>query len=110
MGVFVITKRSNGEFQFNLKADNGKVILTSEGYSTKQGCKDGIDSVKSHAPSDANYERKTSSNDQYYFNLKAGNGKIIGTSEMYVTAANRDAGIETVKANAPDATVDDQTL
>ena len=31
MGKFVITKRANGEFQFNLKAGNGQTILASEG-------------------------------------------------------------------------------
>jgi len=31
MGKFVISKRKNGEFQFNLLAGNGQVILTSEG-------------------------------------------------------------------------------
>jgi len=33
MGRFIITQRKNGEFQFNLEADNGEVILTSEGYA-----------------------------------------------------------------------------
>jgi len=31
MGSFLITKRTNGEFQFILKAGNGQVILASEG-------------------------------------------------------------------------------
>ena len=35
MGKFEIKTRKNGEFQFNLKATNGQVILTSEGYKTK---------------------------------------------------------------------------
>lgn len=38
MGKFVIKKRSNGEFQFNLHAGNGQVILSSEGYASKAGC------------------------------------------------------------------------
>ena len=46
MGKFVITVRKNGEFQFNLKASNGQVILTSEGYTTKAACLSGIESVK----------------------------------------------------------------
>nr|WP_276899570.1 YegP family protein [Pedobacter kyonggii] len=50
MGKFVITKRSNGEFQFNLKASNGQTILTSEGYSAKSSCENGIESVKKNAP------------------------------------------------------------
>ena len=107
MGKFVITKRSNGEFQFNLKAGNGQTILASEGYASKTSCENGIQSVKKNAPDDANYDRKTSSNGKYFFNLKAGNGQVIGSSEMYESAAARDNGIESVKKNAPDATVED---
>jgi uncharacterized protein YegP (UPF0339 family) len=110
MGKFVITKRSNGEYQFNLKADNGQTILSSEGYSSKSGATNGIESVKKHAPADSNYDRKTSSNGKYYFNLKASNGQIIGTSEMYESESGRENGIESVKKNAPTATTDDQTI
>ena len=47
---FVITKDSAGEFRFVLKASNGETIATSEGYSSKDGARDGIDSVKRNAP------------------------------------------------------------
>lgn len=47
---FVISKRSDGEYQFNLKAGNGQVILTSEGYKAKSSCEDGIAPVKINAP------------------------------------------------------------
>jgi uncharacterized protein YegP (UPF0339 family) len=109
MGKFVITKRSNGEFQFNLKAGNGQNILASEGYSTKANCENGIESVKKNSQEDAKFDRKTSSNGKFYFNLKATNGQIIGTSEMYESEASRDNGIDSVKTNAADATVDDQS-
>lgn len=55
---FIIKKRSNGEYMFNLKAGNGETIATSEGYTTKQGCKNGIQSVKDNAP-DAKIEDLT---------------------------------------------------
>ncbi|MCD2423612.1 YegP family protein [Niabella pedocola] len=109
MGKFVITKRTNGEFQFNLKAGNGQVILTSEGYTTKAACDNGIDSVKKNAPEDDNFERKTSSNGKPFFNLKAGNGQVIGKSELYESEAARENGIESVKKNAPDADIADET-
>jgi len=48
-GKFEIKKDSKGEFRFNLKASNGKVIATSEGYKTKKGCINGIYSVMDHA-------------------------------------------------------------
>ena len=39
-----------GEFRFRLKATNGQVIATSEGYTAKAGCINGIESVKKNAP------------------------------------------------------------
>lgn len=109
MGKFVITTRTNGEFQFNLKAGNGQTILTSEGYTTKAAANNGIESVKNNAADDNRYDRKEAKNGKPYFNLKAGNGQIIGSSEMYESVAARENGIESVKKNAPDATIDDQT-
>ncbi|MGE8343904.1 YegP family protein [Flavobacterium sp. ACN6] len=109
MGKFVITKRTNGEFQFNLKAGNGQTILTSEGYASKDGCKNGIDSVKTNSQDESRYSKEESKSGKPYFTLKAGNGQIIGSSEMYESTSARDKGIESVKTNAPDAATDDQT-
>lgn len=39
-----------GEARFRLKARNGQVIATSEGYKTKAACLHGIESVKKNAP------------------------------------------------------------
>jgi len=109
MGKFVISVRKNGEFQFNLKAGNGEVILSSEGYTAKASCLNGIESVKKNSPDDNRYDRKEAKNGKFFFNLKAGNGQIIGSSEMYESASGRDKGIESVKRNAPDASTDDQS-
>ncbi len=109
MGKFVVTTRSNGEYQFNLKAGNGQIILSSEGYKAKSSCENGIESVRVNSQYDERFDRKTSSNGKPYFTLKASNGQVIGTSEMYESDAGRDNGIESVKTNAPDASVDDQT-
>lgn len=48
------------------------------------------------------FEIKKSKNDKYHFNLKAGNGQIILSSEMYETKSACENGIESVKKNAPD--------
>lgn len=39
-----------GEFRFRLKARNGEIIATSEGYTTKPNCLNGVESVKKNAP------------------------------------------------------------
>ncbi|MEP7266871.1 MAG: YegP family protein [Saprospiraceae bacterium] len=109
MGKFVITTRKNGEFQFNLKADNGQNILSSEGYAAKASCLNGIESVKKNSQEDARFELLTSTNNKFYFNLKATNGQVIGTSEMYEAAASRSNGVNSVKSNAPKASTEDKS-
>jgi uncharacterized protein YegP (UPF0339 family) len=108
-GKFELKKSSNGQFQFHLKASNGQVILASEQYTERRGAVRGIESVKRNAEADGRYERKTAKNGQPYFVLRASNGRTIGQSEMYGTAASLEKGIESVKKNAADASVDDQT-
>lgn len=107
-GKFVVSIASNGKTYFRLQAGNGVTILNSEMYSSKATALEGVESVRKNAPDDTRYERKLATSGQFMFNLKASNHQVIGTSETYLSEANRDAGIESVKANAPSATVDDQ--
>lgn len=108
-GKFVLKKSSNDKFYFGLLAGNGENILKSEMYEAHASAIKGIESVKANAAKDERYERKTAKNGQEMFNLKAANGQIVGTSETYSSASARDNGIESVKKNAPDAAIDDQT-
>ena len=108
-GKFELKKSDSGKFMFNLKAGNGKVILTSQLYRAKAAALAGIESIKQHAADDANFERKASASGAPYFVLKAVNRQIIGTSEMYTSAAARDKGIASVKNHAPGAAVVDLT-
>lgn len=109
MGKFVISKRKNGEFQFNLLAGNGQVILASEGYASKPSCMNGVKSVMKNAADPKRFDAKVAKNGKFYFNLKASNGQVIGKSEMYEAQAGCDNGIASVAKNAPGATIDDQT-
>lgn len=108
-GKFVLRKTDKGNFVFNLKASNGQVILTSQPYADKRGALNGIESARKNAAKDANFERRTASNGQPYFVLKAANTQIIGQGEMYSAKATMENGIASVMRNAPDAIVDDQT-
>ena len=105
MGKFVITLRKNGEFQFNLKATNGQVILTSEGYVKKESCLNGIESVRKNAQIEERFEIKEAKNGKPYFNLKASNGQVIGASQMYASERTMRQGIASVMKNAPESPV-----
>ena len=109
MGKFEITTRKNGEFQFNLKATNGQVILTSEGYKTKASCLNGVESVKKNSQDEKRFDKKVASNGKPFFNLIATNGQIIGSSQMYANELNCKNGIASVMKNAPEAEIVDLT-
>jgi uncharacterized protein len=108
-GMYALAKTSDGRFLFNLKAANGEKILTSQSYEAKAGAVDGIDSVRTNAPNDAQFDRMTSNDNKPYFVLKAANGEVVGTSEQYSSDEAMETGVESVKTNAPTATVDDLT-
>lgn len=109
MGKFIIKTRKDGQFQFNLKAVNGQVILTSEAYKAKDSCLAGVESVKKNAAEDKRFEVLTAKNGKPYFNLKAANGQVVGTSQMYASMATLKNGIASVKNNAPLAEIIDET-
>ncbi|WP_062058198.1 YegP family protein [Cellvibrio sp. OA-2007] len=104
-GWYELSKNDKGQFHFVLKAGNGEVILSSESYTSKAAAETGIASVQSNSPLDERYERKEAVNGKSYFNLKAANHQIIGTSQMYASTSGRDNGIESVKTNGVTATI-----
>jgi uncharacterized protein len=106
---FVIKNSSDGRFMLVLKAGNNEVILTGELDAQKQGAENGIASVRANAPDDARFERRTPKAGQPYFLLKAANGEIIGTSEMYSSTSSMKKGIASVKRNSQFTPIDDQT-
>ena len=108
MGTFLVSTRKNDEFQFVLKAGNGEIILTSEGYSSKAGCMNGIESVRKNSEDEKRFEMKEAANGKFHFNLKATNGQIIGSSQMYASEAGCKNGMASVAKNAADAEIKEE--
>ena len=109
-GWYELSKSSNGQFRFVLKAANAETILTSELYTTRAAAEGGIASVQSNSPLDERYEKKSTKDGHPYFNLKAANHEISGSSEAYTSAAALEKGIASVKANGPTTVIKDKTL
>ncbi|MHC1719561.1 MAG: YegP family protein [Clostridiaceae bacterium] len=118
-GKFVIREIKEG-FLFDLKADNGQVILSSEIYTSLAACKNGIESVKTNAPiaqiedqtiegyvkeKNPKFEVYVYKSGEYRFRLNAKNGQVIGTGQRYKTKAGYQNGIESIKKNSVDAVI-----
>ncbi|HWW07331.1 YegP family protein [Collimonas sp.] len=107
-GSYVLKKSVDGQFYFLLCSSNGEVVLNSEMYVAKASAENGIASVQSNSTQDDRYSRNQASNGRFYFNLKAANHQVIGSSQMYNTTSARDAGIDAVKKNGPSTDITDE--
>ena len=107
--TFALTKTDKGEFFFKLLNADGATLVRSEGYNAKASATNGIESVRKNAPEAGRYELKDASDGRPYFNLKASNGQVIGTSPMFKDAAARGGAITAMQTGAASAAVDDQT-
>ena len=105
MAKFEIYTDKKGEFRFRLKASNGQPILASEGYKAKKSCTNGIESVRKNSQDGSKFERSEAKNGKFHFNLKATNGQIIGTSQMYTSKEGMENGIASVRKNASKAEI-----
>ena len=108
-GWYELSKSSDGQFRFVLKAGTAETILTSELYKAKTSAEAGIASVQAHCSADERYERKVAANGKFHFNLKAANHQVIGSSQMYASQASSEGGIASVKTNGCTTTVKDNT-
>ncbi|TDR28839.1 YegP family protein [Hydromonas duriensis] len=108
-GWYELSKSDNGQYRFKLVAGNGEPILSSEQYTTLAAAKNGIESVQKNCLDAARFSKETATNGKAYFNLKAANHQIIGTSQMYASEASRDNGIESVMKNGGTDKIKDLT-
>ncbi len=120
MGKYVIKETKNGGFSFNLKANNGQVIASSQVYKALSSCKNGIASIQANAAVAAiedqtakdfvaqknpKFEIYTDKAGEFRFRLKAKNGQIIAVGEAYETLKACLAGVASVKKNAVGAKI-----
>ena len=104
-GKFVVHKGKDGKDYFALKAGNGEVIFTSQGYASRKSCLNGIESVRKNSQSDERFEVRTAKDGRTYFVLKATNGQEVGRSQMYKSDSGCRNGMKSVAKNAADAAV-----
>lgn len=94
---FEIFSGKDSKYYYCLKAANGEAIMKGRGYNSKPGIIHSIANVISEAGEETRFSRKTAANGQFFFQLRAKSGRIIGWSELYQTRQGRDKGIRAVQ-------------
>lgn len=93
----LLKSERSGIFYFRVRLEDGSVVLTSEGYKSKNSSKDAIHSLIMNAPEENRYVVNIASNDKFYFNIKAANGKILATSRIYDSEEKMEAHMRTMR-------------
>ncbi len=96
-GRFEIFVGQDGQYYFHLLAGNGEKLLQSEGYTSQAGAENGVDSLRVNATDPNQFKVLEAVNGEFYFNVVAKNGEIIGHGETYVTKSNAERGAATVQ-------------
>ena len=107
-GKFECYTDKASEYRFRLKASNGNTILSSEGYKSKSGCANGIESVRKNCVDPDRFVSKVTPTGKFRFSLTAKNRQVIGTSQNYASKSGCNNGMKSVAVNAPDAVVVDE--
>jgi uncharacterized protein YegP (UPF0339 family) len=88
----------DGKFYFHLMAGNGQNVLRSQSYTRLASAQNGVSSVLDNGNDKRNFEVNQALNGDWYFNMIAANGQVIGSSELYSTKSNAERGARTVRA------------
>jgi len=88
------------QYYFKIFNANEEQVLKSEAYGAKAGRDNGINSFKKNAPIPERYERLTSADGKFYFNIKADNHQIIATSLMFDSKEKNESVIAEIIAYA----------
>ncbi|MGX5667506.1 YegP family protein [Rhizobium daejeonense] len=121
MHKFKILKNEKGAFRIQF-VYNAEVMVWSENYASKASAKNCIDSIKKNAPDAAivdltkqetgsgyRFEIDEAKNGETFVRFRASNGEIMVRSETYSSKSSAKNCAESIKKNAPEAPVEDET-
>ncbi|MCJ7995235.1 YegP family protein [Rhizobium cremeum] len=121
MHKFKILKNEKGEFRVQF-VYNSEVMVWSENYAAKASAKNCVESIKKNAPGAAivdltkeetgsgyRFEIDAAKSGETFVRFRAANGEILVRSETYSSKSSARNCAESIKKNAPEAPVEDET-
>ena len=89
---------ASGQFRFNVFAKNGKIVLSSEQYTTEAAAFNGAFAVQTEGQNASAYTLSQNSKGGFYFTVKAQNGEIVGTSQQYTTKSSAQSAMTSLQS------------
>ena len=102
---FTTLEGQNGLYYFNLKASNGEIVLQSQAYSSEAAALNATFAVVEAGADKGNFDVNKSADGGAYFNLKAANGEIVATSEVYYSTSNAKRAVNSVMKLLPNVNI-----
>lgn len=111
--MYDLLQATDGSWYFNLVAENGEIIGTSEMYTTKTNANRSLKASReilakvnrqeAAETGGAEFEIFKGLDSKYYFRLRAANGEIVIASQSYTTKTNAKKGVASIRTNGADA-------
>ncbi len=92
-GKIELYQSSDAQFRFRVVAGNGRILLSSEAYTTKAAAQNGIDSVLENGIDPAMYQLNQTANSKWNLRLRAGNYQVIAFTQSYSTKSSATRAI-----------------
>jgi uncharacterized protein YegP (UPF0339 family) len=103
MGMFVISRRANGEYKFVFTNRKGKTIFTSISYKQKPDCEEMIAAIRDNL-AQFTFTKNTAASGKHFFRLSKG-GLVLATSRKYTTPLLLQKGIDEIFKYMPKAEI-----
>lgn len=97
-GKIDLYQSTDSQWRFRVVAGNGRILLSSEAYVSKQGAQNGIDSVLENGVDPAQYVLNLGASGKYNLRLRAGNYEVIAFTQSYSTKSNATRAIKSCVA------------
>lgn len=92
-GKIALYQSTDGQWRFRVVAGNGRTLLSSEAYVSKQGAENGIQSVLENGVDPAMYQVNQTASGKWNLRLRAGNYEVIAFTQQYSTKSNATRAI-----------------
>lgn len=92
-GKVDLYQSTDSQWRFRVVAGNGRILLSSEAYVSKQGAENGVASVLENGVDPAQYQLNQTETGKYNLRLRAGNYEVIGFTQAYATKSSATRAI-----------------